>query len=120
LKKVFFASFIIPITFYFLRDFASSILVLLLGDEFSTVAEYSSYILFCLPLMVWSRINIIFARALNFEINLSKIIFLASMISLSIYFITNQILENSAVVSIILSQITISALTSYSFRNSYK
>ena len=120
LKKVFFASFIIPISFYFLRNFASSIFVLLLGNEFSTVAEYTSYILFCLPLMVWSRINIIFARALNFEINLSKIIFLASMISLSIYFITNQILQNSAVVSIILSQITISALTSYSFRNSYK
>ena len=120
LKKVFFASFIIPISFYFLRNFASSIFVLLLGEEFSTVAEYTSYILFCLPLMVWSRINIIFARALNFEINLSKIIFFASMISLSIYFITNQLLQNSAVVSIILSQITISALTSYSFRNSYK
>ena len=120
LKKVFFASFIIPISFYFLRNFASSIFVLLLGDEFSTVAEYTSYILFCLPLMVWSRINIIFARALNFEINLSKIIFFASMISFSIYFITNQLLQNSAVVSIILSQITISALTSYSFRKSYK
>ena len=120
LKKVFFASFIIPITFYFIRDFASSIFVLLLGDEFLTVAEYTSYILFCLPLMVWSRINIIFARALNFEINLSKIIFFASIISFSIYFITNQLLQNSAVVSIILSQITISALTSYSFRNSYK
>ena len=102
LKKVFFASFIIPILFYFLRDYASSIFVLILGDEFSAVAEYTSYILFCLPLMVWSRINIIFARALNFEINLSKIIFLASIISFGIYFITNQILENSAVVSIIL------------------
>ena len=120
LKKVFFTSFIIPISFYFLRDFASSIFVLLLGDEFSSVAEYTSYILFCLPLMVWSRINIIFARALNFEVNLSKIIFFASMISLSIYYITNQILEDSAVVSIIFSQLTISALTSYSFRNSYK
>ena len=120
LKKVFFASFIIPILFYFLRDYAGSIFVLILGDEFSAVAEYTSYILFCLPLMVWSRINIIFARALNFEINLSKIIFLASMISLAIYFITNQIFDNSAVVSIILSQITISTLTSYSFRSSYK
>jgi len=38
LKKVFFASFIIPISFYFLRNFASSIFVLLLGNEFSTVA----------------------------------------------------------------------------------
>ena len=120
LKKVFFASFIIPISFYFLRDFASSIFVLILGDEFSSVAEYTSYILFCLPLMVWSRINIIFARALNFEINLSKIIFFASIISLAIYFITNQMLENSAVVSIILSQLTISTLTSYSFRSSFK
>ena len=120
LKKVFFASFIIPILFYFLRDYAGSIFVLILGDEFSAVAEYTSYILFCLPLMVWSRINIIFARALNFEINLSKIIFLASIISLAIYFVTNQIFENSAVVSIILSQLTISTLTSYSFRSSYK
>ena len=32
LKKVFFASFIIPITFYFLKGFANSIFVLLLGD----------------------------------------------------------------------------------------
>ena len=120
LKKVFFASFIIPILFFFLRDYAGSIFVVILGDEFSAVAEYTSYILFCLPLMVWSRINIIFARALNFEINLSKIIFLASIISLAIYFVTNQIFENSAVVSIILSQLTISTLTSYSFRSSYK
>lgn len=120
LKKVFFVSFIIPASFYLLRDFASSIFVLLLGTEFASVAEYTSYILFCLPLMVWSRINIIFARALNFEISLSKIIFFASMISLAIYFTANQFLENSAVISIILSQITISILTSYSFRKSYK
>lgn len=120
LKKVFIVSFIIPISFYAFKDLASSIFVLLLGEEFSSVAEYTSYILFCLPLMVWSRINIIFARALKFEINLSKTIFLASFISLVIYFTTYQLLENSAVLSIILSQLTISILTSYSFRSSYK
>lgn len=120
LKKVFIVSFIIPISFYAFKDLASNIFVLLLGEEFSSVAEYTSYILFCLPLMVWSRINIIFARALKFEINLSKTIFLASFISLVIYFTTHQLLENSAVLSIILSQLTISILTSYSFRSSYK
>ncbi|MFL2669993.1 MAG: hypothetical protein ACJ0GD_01415 [Candidatus Actinomarina sp.] len=120
LKKVFIVSFIIPISFYAFKDLASSTFVLLLGEEFSSVAEYTSYILFCLPLMVWSRINIIFARALKFEINLSKTIFLASLISLVIYFTTYQLLENSAVLSIILSQLTISILTSYSFRSSYK
>ena len=120
LKKVFIVSFIIPISFYAFKDLAGSIFVLLLGEEFSSVAEYTSYILFCLPLMVWSRINIIFARALKFEINLSKTIFLASFISLVIYFTTHQLLENSAVLSIILSQLTISILTSYSFRSSYK
>jgi len=70
--------------------------------------------------MVWSRINIIFSRALNFEIPISKIIFYSSIISFFIYSITDQFLDNSAVISIILSQLTISALTSYSFRKSFR
>ena len=106
--------------FFPLKGTAGDIFVFLLGEEFSAVGDYTAYILFCLPLMVWSRINIIFSRALNFEVPISKIIFYSSFISFLIYLVTNQFLSNSAVVSIILSQLTISALTSYSFRKSFK
>ena len=120
LRRIVMLSFIIPAMFFPLKDTAGDIFVFLLGEEFSAVGDYTAYILFCLPLMVWSRINIIFSRALNFEVPISKIIFYSSFISFLIYLVTNQFLNNSAVVSIILSQLTISALTSYSFRKSFK
>jgi len=120
LRRIVMLSFIIPVMFFPLKGTAGNIFVFLLGEEFSAVGEYTAYILFCLPLMVWSRINIIFSRALNFEVPISKIIFYSSFISFLIYLVTNQFLSNSAVVSIILSQLTISALTSYSFRKSFK
>ena len=120
LRRIVMLSFIIPVMFFPLKGTAGNIFVFLLGEEFSAVGDYTAYILFCLPLMVWSRINIIFSRALNFEVPISKIIFYSSFISFLIYLVTNQFLSNSAVVSIILSQLTISALTSYSFRKSFK
>ena len=120
LRRIVMLSFIIPAMFLPLKGTAGDIFVFLLGEEFSAVGDYTAYILFCLPLMVWSRINIIFSRALNFEVPISKIIFYSSFISFLIYLVTNQFLNNSAVVSIILSQLTISALTSYSFRKSFK
>ena len=120
LRRIVMLSFIIPVMFFPLKGTAGDIFVFLLGEEFSAVGDYTAYILFCLPLMVWSRINIIFSRALNFEVPISKIIFYSSFISFLIYLVTNQFLSNSAVVSIILSQLTISALTSYSFRKSFK
>ena len=120
LKRIVMLSFIIPAIFFPLKGIAGNIFVFLLGEEFSAVGDYTAYILFCLPLMVWSRINIIFSRALNFEVPISKIIFYSSFISFLIYLVTNQFLSNSAIVSIILSQLTISALTSYSFRKSFK
>jgi O-antigen/teichoic acid export membrane protein len=120
LRRIVMLSFIIPVIFFPLKGTAGNIFVFLLGEEFSAVGDYTAYILFCLPLMVWSRINIIFSRALNFEVPISKIIFYSSFISFLIYLVTNQFLSNSAVVSIILSQLTISALTSYSFRKSFK
>ena len=120
LSRIVMLSFIIPAMFFPLKGTAGDIFVFLLGEEFSAVGDYTAYILFCLPLMVWSRINIIFSRALNFEVPISKIIFYSSFISFLIYLVTNQFLSNSAVVSIILSQLTISALTSYSFRKSFK
>ena len=72
LRRIVMLSFIIPAMFFPLKGTAGDIFVFLLGEEFSAVGDYTAYILFCLPLMVWSRINIIFSRALNFEINLTK------------------------------------------------
>ena len=119
LKRVFFFSFIIPITFYLLRDTAGNILVSLLGEDFREVSSQTSLILFSLPLMVWSRINIIFSRALGFEVNITKIIISASIISYLVYFsLHNLNISNPAILSIITSQTIISIVTSYSFRKS--
>ena len=119
LKRVFFFSFIIPVTFYLLRDTAGDILVSLLGEDFREVSSQTSLILFSLPLMVWSRINIIFSRALGFEVNITKIIISASIISYLVYFsLHNLNISNPAILSIITSQTIISIVTSYSFRKS--
>ena len=119
LRKVFVFSFSIPIVFFLLKDVAGSIFVALLGDEFNAVSEYTSLILFCLPLMVWSRINIIFSRALNFETYLTKTISIGAILSYIIYFIIHSTGDNSAALSIIASQVLIALLTTYSFRKSY-
>jgi len=119
LRKVFVFSFSIPILFFLLRDIAGGIFVSLLGNDFSDVSTYTSAILFCLPVMVWSRINIIFSRALNFEINLSRSILIGAILSYGVYFLMNRIGYNPAILSIIISQVLISGLTTYSFRKSY-
>ena len=119
LRKVFVFSFSIPIIFFLLKDIAGSIFVSLLGNEFSTVSEHTSLILFCLPLMVWSRINIIFSRALNFETYLTKTISIGAILSYIIYFIIHSTGHNSAALSIIASQVLFALLTTYSFRKSY-
>ena len=119
LRKVFIYSFSIPLLFFLLRGVAGDIFVSLLGNEFSDVSTYSSAILFCLPVMVWSRINIIFSRALNFEINLTKSISIGAIFSYGIYFLMHRIGYNPAVLSIIISQVLIAGLTTYTFRKSY-
>jgi len=116
---VFYASFIIPITYFIFKDLGNTLFISLLGDEFDLVSEYTYQLLFCIPLMVWSRINIIFSRALNFEINLTKTIILGAVLSYCIYFVMHSISSNPAVLSIILSQIAIAALTTFSFKKSY-
>ena len=120
LTKVFYASFSIPIIYFIFKDIGNSIFTNLLGDEFDMVSEYTYQILFCIPLMVWSRINIIFSRALNFEINLSKTIILGASFSYVIYLVMHSIGNNPAVLSIILSQIVIALLTTFSYRRSYE
>ena len=119
LKKVFFLSFSIPILFFLLRNFANDVFISLLGSEFSDVSTYTSSILFCLPLMVWSRINIIFSRALNFEINLTKSITIGAILSCISYYLIHNFADNPAVLSIVASQILIALATTISFRRSY-
>jgi len=120
LRKVFLLSFTVPILFIFFKGLASEIFTSLLGEEFSEVSTYTSWILFALPVMVWSRINIIFSRALNFEINITKSILFGSVASIGIYYFVHSFNNNPAVVSIILSQIVIGAITTYSFKKSYE
>ena len=120
LRKVFLLSFSVPILFIFFKGLASEIFTSLLGEEFSEVSTYTSWILFALPVMVWSRINIIFSRALNFEINITKSILFGSVASIGIYYFVHSFNNNPAVLSIILSQIVIGAITTYSFKKSYE
>ena len=119
LIKVFFVSFLIPILYFLFKDFGNNIFITLLGQEFDMVSEYTYQILFCIPLMVWSRINIIFSRALNFEINLTKTVIFGAILSYVTYFVMHSIGYNPAVLSIIISLILIAGLTTYSFRRSY-
>ena len=119
LTKVFFLSFSVPIVFFLLRDIANDVFISLLGSEFSDVSTYTSSILFCLPLMVWSRINIIFSRALNFEINLTKSITIGAILSCISYYLIHNFADNPAVLSIVASQILIALATTISFRKSY-
>ena len=119
LIKVFFVSFLIPISYFLFKDFGNIIFITLLGQEFGMVSEYTYQILFCIPLMVWSRINIIFSRALNFEINLTKTVIFGAILSYVTYYVMHSIGNNPAVLSIIISQILIAGLTTYSFRRSY-
>lgn len=118
LRKVFLLSFTVPILFIFFKGLASEIFTSLLGEEFSEVSTYTSWILFALPVMVWSRINIIFSRALNFEINITKSISVGAIFSYGVYFLMHRIGYNPAILSIIISQVIIATLTTYSFRTS--
>jgi len=120
LRKVFLFSFSIPILFFIFRGFAGDIFTSLLGAEFVDVSSYTSWIMFALPVMVWSRINIIFSRALNFEIRLTKSVLFGSCASIAIYYLMHYIGFNPAILSIVISQILISILTTYSFKRSYE
>tara|TARA_Y100000741_G_scaffold131566_1_gene99069 strand:- start:62 stop:1273 length:1212 start_codon:yes stop_codon:yes gene_type:complete len=120
LRKVFLFSFSIPLLFLTLRGIAGDIFTSLLGTEFIDVSTYTSWILFALPVMVWSRINIIFSRALNFEIRLTKSVLLGSCASVAVYYLMHYIGYNAAILSIVISQILIATLTTYSFKRSYE
>ena len=102
LKKVFYLTII---------DLADEVFVNVLGLEFSTMSEIFSIVLFGLPFMLWTRINIIFARALHLEVQLSKTIAYASLIGLFFYFINSKLNLLNIEFIILISQILFASFT---------
>jgi O-antigen/teichoic acid export membrane protein len=118
LRNVCAISFIVPILFFLMKDINKEIFITLLGPEFSDVSLNTTWILFSLPVMLWSRINIIFSRAQGFEIKLTKAILFGSAGSFIIYNFVHFLGYYPAVISIISSQALIAIATTYSFRKS--
>ena len=118
LRNVCAISFIVPILFFLMKDINKEIFITLLGPEFSDVSLNTTWILFSLPVMLWSRINIIFSRAQGFEIKLTKAVLFGSAGSFMIYNFVHFLGYNPAVISIISSQVLIAIATTYSFRKS--
>ena len=103
LRKYFYFLFLYQYYFLFLEDLPN-IFTSLLGAEFVDVSRYTSWIMFALPVMVWSRINIIFSRALNFEIRLTKSVLFGSFAhSIAIYYLMHYIGFNPAILSIVIT-----------------
>lgn len=119
LRKFLLFTFSVPILFLIFRDVADKIFINILGSEFTTLSSYTAQLLFCLPLMIWSRINIIFSRSLNFEANLTKMIAVGTFLSIMSYYIIHYINFNPAIMSIFISQFIFASISNYSFKKSY-
>lgn len=119
LRKFLLFTFSVPILFLIFRDVADKIFINILGSEFTNLSSYTAQLLFCLPLMIWSRINIIFSRSLNFEANLTKMIAVGTFLSIMSYYIIHFINFNPAIVSIFISQFIFASISNYSFKKSY-
>jgi len=119
LRKFLLFTFSVPILFLIFRDVADKIFINILGSEFTNLSSYIAQLLFCLPLMIWSRINIIFSRSLNFEANLTKMIAVGTFLSIMSYYIIHFINFNPAIVSIFISQFIFASISNYSFKKSY-
>ena len=111
--------FSIPLIYYFFVDFGSELFTLLLGSEFKDVSKFTFQVLFALPLMVWSRVNIIYARALNYELRITKAIFFTCFLSFGIYYFLNSDEYNFPIISIIMSQFLLAIISTISIRKSY-
>ena len=111
LKKVFHLSFLVPLFYLTVIDFADKVFVNILGSEFSAMSQIFSIVLFGLPFMLWTRINIIFARALHLEIQLSKTIALSSLIGFLCYFLNSKLNILNIEYIILISQILFTSLT---------
>ena len=112
LKLVILASLFIPLLYLVLENAANNIFINVLGTEFIDLASIFRVVIFSLPFMLWSRVNIIFARAMHFEINLFKVVITAAAISYLIYFFISQYNLFSPEFGILSSQITFSLFTS--------
>ena len=105
-------SLFIPLLYLVLENAANNIFINVLGTEFIHLASIFRVVIFSLPFMLWSRVNIIFARAMHFEINLFKVVITAAAISYLIYFFISQYNLFSPEFGILSSQITFSLFTS--------
>jgi len=112
LKLVILVSLFIPLLYLVLENAANNIFINVLGTEFIHLASIFRVVIFSLPFMLWSRVNIIFARAMHFEINLFKVVITAAAISYLIYFFISQYNLFSPEFGILSSQITFSLFTS--------
>ena len=112
LKLVILVSLLIPLLYLVLENAANNIFINVLGIEFIHLASIFRVVIFSLPFMLWSRVNIIFARAMHFEINLFKVVITAAAISYLIYFFISQYNLFSPEFGILSSQITFSLFTS--------
>lgn len=112
LKLVILVSLFIPLLYVVLENAANNIFINVLGTEFIHLASIFRVVIFSLPFMLWSRVNVIFARAMHFEINLFKVVITAAAISYLIYFFISQYNLFSPEFGILSSQITFSLFTS--------
>ena len=120
LRIVILISLFIPIAYILLEDIANSVFINILGAEFENLASIFSVVIFSLPFMLWSRINIIFARAMHYEVNLFKVISAAAFSSFLIYYINDTYNYFSIEYGILGSQILFSLFTSFLINNQIK
>ena len=120
LRIVILISLFIPIAYVLLEDIANNVFINVLGAEFENLASIFSVVIFSLPFMLWSRINIIFARAMHYEVNLFKVISAAAFSSFLLYYINDTYNYFSIEYGILGSQILFSLFTSFLVNNQIK
>ena len=120
LRIVILISLLIPTVYILLEDIANSVFINVLGAEFENLASIFSVVIFSLPFMLWSRINIIFARAMHYEVNLFKVISAAAFSSFLLYYINDTYNYFSIEYGILGSQILFSLFTSFLINNQIK
>ena len=113
LRIVILISLLIPFTYILLENVAKSVFINVLGSEFENLASIFSVVIFSLPFMLWSRINIIFARAMHYEVDLFKIIIAAAASSFLLYYINDTYNYFAIEYGILGSQILFSLFTSF-------
>ena len=113
LRIVILISLLIPFTYILLENVAKSVFINVLGSEFENLASIFSVVIFSLPFMLWSRINIIFARAMHYEVDLFKIIIAAASSSFLLYYINDTYNYFAIEYGILGSQILFSLFTSF-------